>query len=56
MNLNYELNYENNKLIIKLKNNIDELSENLKHLINKNINLFKNKYFIELLNLINLFL
>lgn len=53
MNLNYELNYENNKLIIKLNNNINELSENLKHLINKNINLFKNNYYIEILNLID---
>ena len=46
MNLNYELNYENNKLIIKLNNNIDKLNENIKHLIDKNINLFKNKYFL----------
>ena len=53
MNLNYELNYENNKLLIKLINNIDEIDENLKYLIDKNINLFKNNYYIELLNLIN---
>lgn len=53
MNLNYQLNYDNNKLIIKLKNNIDEIDENIKYLADKNINLFKNKYFIELLNLIN---
>ena len=53
MNLNYELNYENKKLLIKLINNIDEIDENLKYLIDKNINLFKNNYYIELLNLIN---
>ena len=53
MNLNYDLNYENNKLIIKLNNNIDELNKNIKYLIDKNMNLFKNIYFIELLNLIN---
>lgn len=53
INLNYELNYENNKLIVKLNNNIDELNKDIKHLIDKNINLFKNKYYIEILNLIN---
>lgn len=56
MDLNYELNYESNKLIIKLKNNMDVLNENMKYLINKNINLFKSKYFIEILNLIYIIL
>ena len=54
MNLNYELNYENNKLIIKLNNNIDELNEDIKYLIDKNIDLFKNKYFNEIFYIINL--
>ena len=54
MNLNYELNYDNNKLIIKLNNNIDELNKNIKYLIDKNINLFKSKYFMEIFYIINL--
>lgn len=54
MNLNYKLNFENNRLIIKLNNNIDELDENIKYLIDKNINLFKNKYFNEIFYIINL--
>jgi uridine kinase len=54
MNLNYQLNYENNKLIIKLNNNIDELDENIKCLIDKNIDLFKSKYFIKIFYIINL--
>ena len=53
MNLNYELTfYDNNKLIIKLNNNIDELNKNIKYLIDKNINLFKSKYFMEIFYII----
>ena len=54
INSNYELNYENNKFIIKLNNNIDELDKNIKYLIDKNINLFKSKYFIGIFYIINL--
>lgn len=55
INLNYEVKYENNELIIKLKNNIvDELNENIKYLIDKNINLFKSEYFMEIFYIINL--
>tara|TARA_B110000037_G_scaffold216120_1_gene274614 strand:- start:80 stop:1435 length:1356 start_codon:yes stop_codon:yes gene_type:complete len=54
INLNYELNYENNKLIIKLKNNIEHINLGLININDKNI--FKNNYYIEILNLINFIL
>lgn len=54
MNSNYKLKYRSNKLIIKLNNNIDQLNENIKYLIDKNINLFKSEYFIEIFYIINL--
>lgn len=53
VNLNYEINYYENKLLIKLRNNIDELNDNIRHIIDKNSTLFKNIYFIEILNIIN---
>ena len=51
----YELNIDTNKNVtIKLKNNIECIHENIRNIVEKNDVLFKNNYFKEIINLINL--
>lgn len=51
----YELNIDTNKnVIIKLKNNIECIHENIRNIVEKNDVLFKNNYFKEILSLISL--
>ena len=51
----YELNIDTNKnVIIKLKNNIEYIHENIRNIVEKNDALFKNNYFKEILSLISL--
>jgi hypothetical protein len=52
LRLNYEIKYDNNNLIIKLKNKleVDFYNENLDNYI------FKNNYYKEIFNIINLFI
>ena len=53
LNLNYKLRYANNKLIINLKNNKEQINEDILMLFKNNKHLFKNNYFIEILNIVH---